>query len=58
MEENKIIGINLMVKGKKNSCYGTIIIDATNDGKVLLASKVPFVSGSEDINLKRKLYAC
>lgn len=48
---HRLKGLNVDIGGEKKAYTGKIFIDSTRDGKLLAACKVPFVTGSEDLNL-------
>ncbi len=48
---HKLTGLDIVTGGKKESISGRMFIDSTRDGVLLEACKVPFFSGSEDINM-------
>ena len=48
---NIIVGLNISTEGKAREVYGKRVIDATDDGKILVACGVPYFMGSEDLNL-------
>lgn len=54
LQNNTLTGINVVEKGKKKAYKGKRFIDATEDGKLLKMSGVPFLTGSEDLNLREK----
>jgi len=52
LENNILFGVNVYVNGKLTTYRGKRFIDATRDGKLLSACKVPYFTGSGDINMK------
>lgn len=51
-EDKLIKSLNMKTDGKQQSISGKVFIDASRDGVLLEACKVPYFKGSEDLNLK------
>lgn len=52
LEGGRIAGINALSGSEGKTYKGRFFIDATREGKLLDACKVPYTTGSEDLNLK------
>lgn len=51
IQDGNLTGLVLSSGGEKTTCHGRMFIDATRDGTLLEACKIPYFTGSGDLNL-------
>jgi hypothetical protein len=52
LEGGRLGGVNVLAAKERKTYRGRFFIDATREGRLLEACKIPYTTGSEDLNLK------